>query len=453
MQPESFNSFLIESIIGFYDLEKIDKKYITSIRKINIFDNLKAFLNSLKKENTYLHNFKILSELIIEQGKLIPFDDQKIRLAFECFRYKNNDAIDFGWLLIEEISNWEDVEYLLWDELRKNILVSSKWQKESLKLIHQFLNRASNINSYFLELFTDNSWNFVMSYKIFFEEGEVDFRNLVWKALSQDNSQNITQYIFNEPNFINQIGEILTEANLEKTNFVQQQMLLKYINQKPERIKADHNFAIGLLKIPNRNLQEYALNEMKKADLIEKYWITIAEIGLPIPLEAIRELINSINIKRKFSDYVMACLDSIVPDVRDMGLTFLNNHSEKIDDEFLWPALTESDDPKVQSKVVERTLIKDWNDTEEFDLFDRRLLITRRKNRRAKELVKSRITQNKKLEQEKIISPFRKKALIELSKGINSQDKAWALRNIAILMLNGISFDGIQIKTENGVKN
>ena len=45
----------------------------------------------------------------------------------------------------------------------------------------------------------------------------------------------------------------------------------------------------------------------------------------------------------------------------------------------MWPALTESDDPKVQSKVVERTLIKDWNDTEEFDLFDRRLLITRRK--------------------------------------------------------------------------
>ena len=75
----------------------------------------------------------------------------------------------------------------------------------------------------------------------------------------------------------------------------------------------------------------------------------------------------------------------------------------------MWPALTESDDPKVQSKVVERTLIKDWNDTEEFDLFDRRLLITRRKNRRAKELVKSRITQNKKLEQEKIISLFVKK--------------------------------------------
>ena len=292
-----------------------------------------------------------------------------------------------------------------------------------------------------------------MNYKIFFEEGEVDFRNLVWKALGQNNNQNIAQYIFNETNFINQIGNIVTQEHLATTNSVQQEMLLKYINQKPERIKADHNFAIGLLKIPNRNLQECALNQMKKADLIEKYWITIAEIGLPIPLEAIRELINSINIKRKFSEYVMACLDSIVPDVRDMGLTFLNNQSEKIDDEFLWPALTESDDPKVQSKVVERTLIKDWNDSEEFDLFDRRLLITRRKNRRAKELVKSRITQNKKLEQEKIISPFRKKALIELSKGTNSQDKAWALRNIAILMLNGITFDGIQIKTENGVKN
>ena len=68
-------------------------------------------------------------------------------------------------------------------------------------------------------------------------------------------------------------------------------------------------------------------------------------------------------------------------------------------------------------------------------------------------LRKNEATEDVVEEQEKIISPFRKKALLELSKGINSQDKAWALRNIAILMLNGISFDGIQIKTENGVKN
>ena len=56
-------------------------------------------------------------------------------------------------------------------------------------------------------------------------------------------------------------------------------------------------------------------------------------------------------------------------------------------------------------------------------------------------------------EQGQILSPCRKKALIELSKGTNSQDKAWALRNIAILMQNGISFDGIQIKNETGVKS
>ena len=380
-----------------------------AITKINIFDILEAYLNSIEKENISLISSKILSEIIFEQTKKIPFNDQKIKLSFECFKFENNDAFNFGWLLIDECSNWEDVENFIWDELKKNISIYSKSQKVRLKLIRQFLERVSNLNTYFLELFTDLSWNIAMHYSLFFNQEEVDFRHLIWKALSQDENQNIAHYIFNDENFINQIGNIVTQEHLATTNSVQQEMLLKYINQKPERIKADHNFEIGLLKIPNRNLQEYALNQMKKADLIEKYWITIAEIGLPIPLEAIRELINSINIKRKFSEYVMACLDSIVPDVRDMGLTFLNNQSEKIDDEFLWPALTESDDPKVQSKVVERTLIKDWNDTEEFDLFDRRLLITRRKNRRAKELVKSRITQNKKLEQEKIISLFVKK--------------------------------------------
>ena len=453
LRPSIINSLVIESITDFYDLDKLDDEYLLAITKINIFDILEAYLNSIEKENISLISSKILSEIIFEQTKKIPFNDQRIKLSFECFKFENIDAFNFGWLLIDECSNWEDVENFIWNELKKNISIYSKSQKFDLKLIRQFLERVTNLNPYFLELFTDLSWNINMHYSLFFNQEEVDFRHLIWKALSQDENQNIAHYIFNDENFINQIGNIVTQEHLATTNSVQQEMLLKYINQKPERIKADHNFAIGLLKIPNRNLQEYALNQMKKADLIEKYWITIAEIGLPIPLEAIRELINSINIKRKFSDYVMACLDSIVPDVRDMGLTFLNNQSEKIDDEFLWPALTESDDPKVQSKVVERTLIKDWNDTEEFDLFDRRLLITRRKNRRAKELVKSRITQNKKLEQEKIISPFRKKALIELSKGINSQDKAWALRNIAILMLNGITFDGIQIKTENGVKN
>ncbi len=292
-----------------------------------------------------------------------------------------------------------------------------------------------------------------MDYDLFFNEGEVDFRYLIWKALSQNQNQNIAHYIFNDENFINQIGNIVTQEHLATTNSVQQEMLLKYINQKPERIKADHNFAISLLKIPNRNLQEYALKQMKKSDLIEKYWITIAEIGLPMPLETIRQLINSIPLKRKFSEYVLTCIDSIVSEVRDMGLEFLDKNPEKIDDEFLWPLLTESDDPKVQAKVAERTLINDWNDSNEYDAFDRRLLISRRINRKAKELVKSRITQDKKLEQGQILSPCRKKALIELSKGTNSQDKAWALRNIAILMQNGISFDGIQIKNETGVKN
>ena len=148
------------------------------------------------------------------------------------FKYKNIDAFNFGWLLIDECSNWEDVENFIWDELKKNISIYSKSQKVRLKLICQFLERVSNLNPYFLELFTDKSWNFVMNYKIFFEEGEVDFRKLVWKALGQDNNQNIAQYIFNETNFINQIGNIVTQERLATTNSVQQEMLLKYINQK-----------------------------------------------------------------------------------------------------------------------------------------------------------------------------------------------------------------------------
>ena len=94
-----------------------------TITKINIFDILEAYLNLLEKENISLESSKILSEIIFEQTKKIPFNDQKIKLSFECFKYKNIDAFNFGWLLIDEISNWEDVEYLLWDELKKTFRI------------------------------------------------------------------------------------------------------------------------------------------------------------------------------------------------------------------------------------------------------------------------------------------------------------------------------------------
>ena len=57
---------------------------------------------------------------------------------------------------IEEISNWEDVECLLWDELRM-ILVSSKWQKDCLKLIHQFLDNLFLI-LYLFQTYVSKSW-------------------------------------------------------------------------------------------------------------------------------------------------------------------------------------------------------------------------------------------------------------------------------------------------------
>ena len=135
-----------------------------------------------------------------------------------------------------------------------------------------------------------------------------------------------------------------------------------------------------------------------------------------------------------------------------MGLVFLDQKHNRIDHEYLWPALAESDDPKVQARVAERTLVKDWYDTPEYDAFDRRLLITRRVNRKAKEQVKSRINSSTTIERGETLSSDRQKALLELAKGANSRDRAWALRNIAILMLNGVSFDGMQIKTETGAR-
>ena len=91
LEPSIINSLVIESIIDFYDLDKLDDEYLLAITKINIFDILEAYLNSIEKENISLISSKILSEIIFEQTKKIPFNDQKIKLSFECFKFENID--------------------------------------------------------------------------------------------------------------------------------------------------------------------------------------------------------------------------------------------------------------------------------------------------------------------------------------------------------------------------
>ena len=455
-QSSRAHSIVIESIASVYQFRELDDIYMSLIRRMNTLDKLSAYLRLIEQDSKCKENIRALSEMILDPECMPTVDEQLVQLGMECFKSKAMTAIDLGWSFIDKCSNWIDTEDLFWEELKKkkNLSKSSgtSWSTNRLQVMKGFLERTSKLNQRFYELFTENSWHFALDKKSSFVNERVLFFSLAWQSLGQEGCQYLRNVIFADPDLLIGIGDQIRVDQLLTATTIQHEMLLQYIRLNSSRIKTDPIFGIGLVKIPNPILQESALVQLKKANLIEKHWMTIAEIGLPLPLEAIRQFINSITIKRKFTEYVIACIDSMVASVRDMGLVFLDQKHNRIDHAYLWPALAESDDPKVQARVAERTLVKDWYDTPEYDAFDRRLLITRRVNRKAKEQVKSRINSSTTIERGEPLSSERQKALLELAKGANSRDRAWALRNIAILMLNGVSFDGMQIKTETGAR-
>ncbi len=464
IQSSGANSRAIEAIAYGYQFEELDDIYMALISKMTTADKLSAYLRLVEADSVCLveadslckGNIKVLSEIIMDSESLPIDDTQRIQLAMECFQSKVKTAIDLGWLFIDNCANWLDTQNLLWEELKKyqaSKILGKRWSTHRLQVIKGFLERSSNLNARFYELMTDSSWHFALDNTSSYLKERAHFIPLFWQALGHDECQYIKDIIFKDSKLLIAVGDTIRAEQLATSSSHQQEMLLQYIRLNSARIKAEPMFGIGLVKTPNPILQESALIQLKQANLIEKYWMTIAEIGLPLPLETIHQFINSITIKRKFTEYVISCIDSVVASVRDMGLEFLDQKHNRIDDDYLWPALAESDDPKVQSRVAERTLIKDWYDSPEYDAFDRRLLITRRVNRKAKEQVKLRINRSTKSKGGEVLTPEREKALLDLTKGANSRDRAWALRNIAILMLKGASFNEMQIKTETGVRN
>ena len=88
-----------------------------------------------------------------------------------------------------------------------------------------------------------------------------------------------------------------------------------------------------------------------------------------------------------------------------------------------------------------------WPDDHGLAEFDRRLLVSRRSNRRAKIQVQGRLSS------EQLLAPERRAALLDLARGANGRDREWALRQIAELTQQGVPFDGVAIRPLTAIEN
>lgn len=115
----------------------------------------------------------------------------------------------------------------------------------------------------------------------------------------------------------------------------------------------------------------------------------------------------------------------------------------RIHREQLFLRMSESGDPQVRNRVAEEALVSEWSAQPEIMAFDDRVLVTRRRARKAKEAVKTRLAH-----QEASVhhpTPERLKVLLDLAQHGSPRDAEWAQQRLVHLALAGASINDVAI--------
>jgi hypothetical protein len=226
-------------------------------------------------------------------------------------------------------------------------------------------------------------------------------------------------------------------------------VIAAYLRAHPDRISRDPEFGVHLACSPQPSVQGLATDQLTAAGHIAQFWLVLAESALPIPLDAAFEYVASIKEVQTLNDSVLVCLDSPVAQVRDFGLGMLDTHRDQLNLSMIWDSLVHTDDPVVQARVIEESLVRTWDDDQQLSALDQRLLVTRRGNRRTKENIKTRIQGS----DSQTLSPRRIAALQDMASGHNIKDREWALQRLAHLSLAGVDLENIEVSVTNGGRN
>jgi hypothetical protein len=271
---------------------------------------------------------------------------------------------------------------------------------------------------------------------------------LAWDILSMDSLPELHQSIVSSKHLVKAIGDDLQISQMKSALGAQAQLAIAYLADDKMRVKIDPEFVLSAATSANNLLSQAGLGTLLSNKLVSKYWIRLAESGLPGCLKVCRDYVGAIGKPKELTASVLALLDSTTQSAKKLGLSFLDAPSSLLDLDSIWSSLTESDDPEILARVAEEALVRSSIPDDRLATMDRRVLVSRRKSREAKESVKQRIdTESFEL------APDRVRALLELARAQNSRDREWAISRLAVLSINGLSIPSFEAYEVSGAGN
>jgi len=403
-----------------------------------------AALNQLTGRDGVPHGSQVLlADLAVKKDS----DWQSETRIRTCLEYGTEVMADIAWRTADLLDNQSGVLVRISDWLRQSGISAA----DRSLILHEILRRVSNEDASGLltSVISDSSWGFDNTQIAEMLSSSSEAALLLWAALGQEDSDLVIGLIEANSQILTLVGDSLIVSNTQSMSQAQITVLTSYLLAHPDRVFGDPLFGVHLACSLHTSVQRIAIDQLIVSGHMSQYWLVLAESMLPLPTDAACEFITSIKDRGSRTDAALVCIDSPVQQLRDFGLQMLDSDPDQLDLPTIWSSLVHSDDPVVQARVIEESLVQHWDDDTQLSALDERLLVARRGNRRTKENIKTRLKDTDPI----LISPRRIAALQDMASGRNTRDREWALQRLAHLSLAGVDLANIEVSVTSGGHN
>ncbi|HEX8236671.1 MAG TPA: hypothetical protein VF600_12005 [Abditibacteriaceae bacterium] len=228
---------------------------------------------------------------------------------------------------------------------------------------------------------------------------------------------------------------------LERADVAQESFVLRWLDANLSQLQKGDTAILAAATHSSLAIRERGLLRLSQTGIDLPLALRLMESALPQPFETGRAWFE-MNTQHDVADLALALCDSPEAIVRAYGREFLQTRGEQVLNADILQKLGENSDPAMQAWLAER-LLRDGQDVDTA-AFDRAVLRTRGRARRAKEAVKTRRdVAHREAGSTSEYSDEDVKALLEVARGRTARDREWALQQLAQLALGGRKIEGV----------
>ncbi len=262
-----------------------------------------------------------------------------------------------------------------------------------------------------------------------------DILEVLWNNFDRKLEDVNLNYLLNKPEIVDCLMNQYVFHNIAKIKESQVDFFLQYCHSNTEVILNNLNALKSMSTSQIISIQNWALSLIKKNNLTSKFWLHLAESGLPLPTEHVHEYLSSLTSVEEVTNSIIQLCDSPVKTARQLGIELIIQIPNKYEARKLWNAMTENPMNDIRLMVSNDIdlFAKDPSNNDYIDLknvkyFVNSTLLKTRSARKSKEAIKSSI--NKKGEEVRITLVS---TLLRLSRTDEGRDREWAIQQLAQL--------------------